>query len=82
MDDIWFGTAFEIFEATDEHDLEVAMVVLRGGTHIDKDEIERIARAGMLAPTYRGMRDARQAAEIAAPWKYWSSCCCPHPSHF
>ena len=31
------------------------MVVLRGGTHIDKDEEERSARVG----TYRGMRDAR-----------------------
>ena len=25
--------------ATDENDLEVAMVVLRGGTHIEKDEV-------------------------------------------
>ena len=33
-------------EATDENDLEAAMVVLRGGTHIDKDEEERSARAG------------------------------------
>ena len=31
------------------------MVVLRGGTHIDKDEEERSARAG----TYLGMRDGR-----------------------
>ena len=30
-------------------------VVLREGTHIDKDEKERSARIG----TYRGMRDAR-----------------------
>ena len=28
-------------EATDENDLEAAMVVLRVGTHIDKDEEER-----------------------------------------
>ena len=28
--DRWFGSAFQIFEATDENDLEVAMVVLRG----------------------------------------------------
>ena len=58
MDDRWFGNEFQIFEATDENDLEVAMVVLRGGTHniiIDKDEEERSARAG----TYLGMRDAR-----------------------
>ena len=33
--------------------LEVAMLVLRGGTHIEKDEEERSARAG----TYLGMRD-------------------------
>ena len=38
------------------------MVVLRGGTHIDKDEEERSARAG----TYLGMRD-RMAAEIGVP---------------
>ena len=31
------------------------MVVLRGGTHIDKDEEKRRARVG----TYCGMRDAR-----------------------
>ena len=47
-----FGNAFQIFEATDENDLEVAMVVLRGGTHIEKDE-ERSARAG----TYLAMRE-------------------------
>ena len=37
--------------------MEAAMVVLCGGTHIDKDEEEeeRSARVG----TYRGMRDAR-----------------------
>ena len=45
----------KIFEATDENDLEVAMVLLRGGTHIEEDEEERSARAGI----YRGMRDAR-----------------------
>ena len=55
MDDRWFGNEFQIFEAADENDLEVAMVVLRGGTHIDKAEEERSARAG----TYFGMRDAR-----------------------
>ena len=56
-----------IFEAADENALEVAIVVLRGGTHIDKDEEERSARTA----TYRGMREMqdRMAAEIAAPWK-------------
>ena len=55
MEDRWFGNAFQIFEATDENDLEAAMVVLRGGTHIEKDKEERSARAG----TYLGMRDER-----------------------
>ena len=39
------------------------MVVLRGGTHIDKDEKERRARAG----TYRGMRDARLLLKLQHP---------------
>ena len=55
MEDRWFGNVFIIFEVTDENDLEAAMVVLRGGTHIEKDEEERSARAG----TYLGMRDER-----------------------
>ena len=55
MDERWFGNAFQMFEATDENDLEFAMVVFRGGTHIDNDEEERSARVG----TYRGMRVAR-----------------------
>ena len=55
MEDRWFGNAFQIFEATDENDLEAAMVVLSRGTHIEKDEVERSARAG----TYLGMRDER-----------------------
>ena len=48
MEDRRFGSAFQIFEATDENDLEVAMVVLRGGTHIDEERSARV-----------GMRDAR-----------------------
>ena len=55
MDDRWFGNVFQVFEATDENDLVAAMVVLRAGTHIDRDEEERSARAGI----YRGIRDAR-----------------------
>ena len=43
-----------MFEATDENDLEVAMVVSRAGTHIDNDE-EKWSRRY----TYRGIRDAR-----------------------
>ena len=55
MEDKWFGNAFQIFEATDENDLEAAMVVLRGGMHIEKEEDERSAHAG----TYLRMRDER-----------------------
>ena len=44
-----------MFDATDENDFEVAMVVLRERTHIDKDEEERSARVG----TYGGMSEAR-----------------------
>ena len=55
MDEKWFGNTFQIFEATYENDLEIAMVVLRGETHMDNDEEERSARVG----TYRGMRVAR-----------------------
>ena len=36
----------DVFEATDENDLEITMVVLRGGTHIDNDEEERSACVG------------------------------------
>ena len=46
MDKRWFGNVFHMFDATDENDFEVAMVVLRGGTHIDNDEEERSARVG------------------------------------
>ena len=42
MDDRWFGSAFQIPEATDENDLEAAILVLRAGTHIDKDEEEHV----------------------------------------
>ena len=38
MDDRGLGNEFQIFEATDEKNLEAAMVVLRGETHIDKTE--------------------------------------------
>ena len=55
MDYRRFGNEFQIFEATYETDLKATMVVLRRGTHIDKTEAERSARAG----TYFGMRDAR-----------------------
>ena len=54
MDDRWFGNAFQIFEATDENDLEVAMVVLRTGTHIDKDEEKQSARRRYISWDERG----------------------------
>ena len=37
-----------MLEATDENDFAVAIVVLRRGTNIDKDEQERSARIGRL----------------------------------
>ena len=40
MEDSWFGSAFQVFEAADENDLEAAMVVLRGGTHIETADPE------------------------------------------
>ena len=55
MEERWFGKAFQIFEAVEENDLEAAMVVLRGGTHIERHEEERSGRAG----TYLWMRDER-----------------------
>ena len=45
MEERWFGKAFQIFEATDENDLEAAMVVSRGGTDIERHEEERSGRA-------------------------------------
>ena len=44
-----------MFEATAENNFEVAMVVLRGGIHIDNDEEERSAPVGI----YLGMSEAR-----------------------
>ena len=41
MDERWPGSAFQIFGATDENDLEAAMEVLHRGTHIDKDDEEQ-----------------------------------------
>ena len=47
MEDRWFGKVFQIFEATDENDLEAAMAVLRLGTHIERHEEERVRLARM-----------------------------------
>ena len=40
MEDRWFGNEFQILGETGENDLEVAMVVLRGGTHIEEDDAQ------------------------------------------
>ena len=48
VDERWFGSEFQICGATDENDREVAMEVLRKGTHIDKDEEDRSDRTGAL----------------------------------
>ena len=40
------GSVFQIVDATDENDLEIAMEVLRKGTHTDKDEEDRSDRTG------------------------------------
>ena len=53
MEERWLGSVFRIFDATDENDLEVAMKVLRNGTHIDKDE-DQSDRTG----AYHGMSAA------------------------
>ena len=66
MEDRWFGNEFQILGATDENDLEVAMVVLRGGTHNEKRK-----KSGVLAPAHIlgwEMKD-RMAAETGALWK-------------
>ena len=49
MDDIWFGKEFQTFEATYENDLEVAIVVLRGETHIETMNAENFSSKASLA---------------------------------
>ena len=48
MDDRQIGFAFQMFDATEENDLEFAMVVLREETHVDNDEGEWSACIGIL----------------------------------
>ena len=55
VDERWHGNLFQRCEATEENDLDLAIVVFREGTHIDKEEEDRSDRVG----TYRGMRAAR-----------------------
>ena len=54
MDERWHGYLFQMSEATDEKDLDLAIAVFREGTHIDKEE-DRSDRVG----TYHGIRAAR-----------------------
>ena len=49
------GNLFQVSEATDENDLDLAIAVFREGIHIDKEEEDRSDRVG----TYRGTRAAR-----------------------
>ena len=55
MDERWPGNLFQVSEATDENDLDLAIAIFREGMHIDKEEEHRIDRVG----TYRGTRAAR-----------------------
>ena len=55
MDEKWHGNLFQVSEATDENDLDLAIAVFREGMHIDKEEEDRSDRVG----TYRGTRTAR-----------------------
>ena len=55
MDERWLGNLFQMSEATDENDLDLAIAVLREGMDIDKEEEERSDCLG----TYRGTRAAR-----------------------
>ena len=63
MEDRWFGNTFQIFEATDENDLEVAMVV-----YVGERILKKTKKSGVLAPVHIlgwEMKD-RMAAEIGA----------------
>ena len=40
MDERWHGSLFQMSEATDEKDLDLAIAVFLEGTHIDKEEEE------------------------------------------
>ena len=52
MDERLPGSVFQIFDATDENDLEVAMEVLRKGTHI----LTRMKKIGVIAQVHRSHR--------------------------
>ena len=38
MDERWHGNLFQVSEATDENDLDLAIAVFREGMDIDKEE--------------------------------------------
>ena len=52
MDERWHGNLFQVSEATDEKDLDLAIAVFREGMHIDKEENDLSDHVG----TYRGTR--------------------------
>ena len=68
MDERWHGNLFQVSEATDENDLDLAIAVFREGVHIDKEEEDRSDRVGTTVE--QGQRD-RMAAGNAIPWKRW-----------
>ena len=47
MDERWTGNLFQKSEAADEKDFDFAIVVLRDGTHIVKEEDDRSDRNGV-----------------------------------
>ena len=47
MEDRWFGNAFQIFEATDENDLEAAMVV-----YVEERILRKTKKSGVFAPVH------------------------------
>ena len=47
MDERWTGNLFQKSEAADEKDFDFAIVVLRDGTHIVKEEVDRSDRNGV-----------------------------------
>ena len=55
MDERWHGNLFQVSEATNENDLDLAIAVFREGLHVDKGEEDR----SDLVSTYRGRRAAR-----------------------
>ena len=73
MEDRWFGNEFQILGATDGNDLEAAMVVVRGGTHIEKDE-ELRKKSGVLAPAHQYMGvEGKNSLQIYRPVLCWPS---------